>query len=158
VANENVAGVSEFDFSHWKQVDKDSIKTGLLNNFATNSKISEQFYDVDGVNLESQFDLFGKGLIGYRNRSYLNDLDLDDTSQVKFYQGFIKSKGTPNSFDALLSLSNNNIRGDITFSEEWAFRVGEYGALETNQFAEALLSESSTLTNPFTVQFTNAIV
>lgn len=157
VANENIPGSSEFDFSHWKQIDKQKIKTGLLNNFSTNSKISEQFYDVDGVNLESQYDLFGKGLIGYRNRNYLNDLDLDDTSQVKFYQGYIKSKGTLNALDALTSLASNNIASDISFKEEWAFRVGEYGSLETNQFIEVDLSDITVIGNPYTLEFNNGV-
>ena len=37
---------------------------------------------------------FGKSLIGYQPRKYLENLGLDDSSQVKFYQGMIKEKIT----------------------------------------------------------------
>jgi hypothetical protein len=151
-ANKNLPGTDQFDFKNWLPVDKNKIKTGLLNNFARNSSLSKNFYNVDKVNLESEFDLFGLGLIGYRNRNYLNDLALDDVTQVKFYQGFIKEKGTANAIDALGRVKIGADQTSYTIAEEWAFRVGAYGSLETNQFVELVLDEQYVLNNPTSLE------
>lgn len=152
-AKVDIAGTAEFDFNMWARV-AGSIKSGLLPNMATGSSVSETFYDVDNVNLETQYDQFGKGLIGYKNRGYLDMLGLDDISKVKFYQGFIKEKGTHNAFNALANVSFNNIENQVSMSEEWAFRVGEYGGLDISQYVDLELSDQDVLSNPFSVQVT----
>ena len=147
-AKENIAGSTSFDFKKWLPVSKDSIRAGLLRNFATNSVISEDFYDVNKINLEDQFDKFSLGLIGYRERTYLTDAGLDDTSQVKLYQGFIKQKGTRNSINAVENIRLNDEQKTINIAEDWAFRLGSYGSLQTNQYAELILDEDFVLNNP----------
>ena len=151
-ASKNLPGTDEFDFSTWLPVDKSKIKTGLLSNFARNSSLSKNFYNVDRVNLENEFDLFGLGLIGYRNRPYLNDLALDDVTQVKFYQGFIKEKGTLNAIAALGRVQLGPDHTSYTINEDWAFRVGAYGSLDTNQFVELVLDEHFVLNNPTSLE------
>ncbi len=152
MASKDLPGTTTFNFSDWLPVDKNKIKTGLLDNFARNAQLGESFYDVDKVNLESEFDKHALGLIGYRNRDYLNDLGLNDTSQVKFYQGFIKEKGTLNSFNALGNVTFGSQPSSVTVSEDWGFRVGSYGSLETNQFVEFVLDEAYTLSNPTSLE------
>ena len=151
-AKSDVIGSEEFNFNNWLPVDKTKIKTGLINNFATDASLAEDFYDTDRVNLESTFDQYSLGLIGYRNRSYLNDVGLDDTSQVKFYQGFIKEKGTHNAINALGRISFNGQDSGVTVNEQWAFRVGTYGSLETNQYVELVLNDDYVLSNPTSLQ------
>lgn len=151
-ASNDLPGSEMFNFADWLPVDKNKIKTGLLSNFARNAGMSTGFYDVDKVNLESEFDKYALGLIGYRNRSYLSDLGIDDVSQVKFYQGFIKEKGTKNAINAIRGITSNNQTGNIAINEEWAFRVGAYGSLETNQFVELVLDEAYTLNNPTSLE------
>lgn len=154
-ANSDLPGTNAFNFADWLPVDKNKIKTGLLSNFARNAGMSTDFYNVDKVNLESEFDKYALGLIGYRNRSYLANLGVDDTSQVKFYQGFIKEKGTKNAINAIRSITANDQTGNISINEEWAFRVGAYGSLDTNQFVELVLDESYTLNNPTSLEVVN---
>jgi len=151
-ASKNLPGTDEFNFNNWLPVEKAKIKTGLLSNFARNSSLSKNFYNVDKVNLENEFDLFGLGLIGYRNRNYLNDLALDDVTQVKFYQGFIKEKGTLNAIDALGRVKLGPDQTSYTITENWAFRVGAYGSLDTNQFVELVLDEQYVLNNPTSLE------
>ena len=147
-AKDNISGSTTFDFSEWKPVSKDRIKTGLLNNFATQAGLGKDFYDVDKVNIESQVDLLGFGLIGFRSRDYLYNAGIDDSSQVKFYQGFIKQKGTLNAINSLNNVNFNDEDNTVNVNEFWAFRVGEYGSLDTNQFVELVLNEDYTLNNP----------
>lgn len=152
-AKNDIPGATSFDFKQWLPVNKENIKVGLINNFATNASQSVDYYNTDVVNLENQFDLYSLSLIGYRNRDYLSDLGITDTSQVKFYQGFIKQKGSKNAIDAL---GNINLPGQqktsVSIAEEWAFRVGEYGGLEDNKYVELVLDESYTLSNPTSLQ------
>ena len=135
-ALQNITGTVTFEETKWQEVDYDTIKKGLLPNFANTATGIEKFYDIDDINLESDRELLSKSLIGYKNRDYLNNLGLDDTSQVKFYQGFIQEKGTLNSINALTRATLNNLTSNLDFYEEWAFRSGSYGVLDRNQVIE----------------------
>jgi hypothetical protein len=138
--------------SSWKRIDRNSIKTGMLPNFATNAKQFESFYDVDNQPIDPSFNFYSNGLIGFRERGYLTDLALDIETQVKFYQGYIKQKGTKNAILALARAQVAGSRNLIELSEEWAVRVGEYGALDSNRYVELILPESSVTSNPAPVQ------
>lgn len=159
VAASNIEGSTKFDFSKWLPINKNLLQEGLIRNFALNAQIFETFYDVNNINLESQFDLFSLGLIGYRNRQYLNNVGLDDTSQIKFYQGFIKEKGTNNSIQAVQNINISGEEKEVQTIEEWAFRVGSYGSLATTQYIELNLDEDYVLGNPssLTVNSNNTV-
>lgn len=151
-ASTNIPGADSFNFSLWLPVDKNKIKNGLLPNFAKNAGQFKNFYNVDKVNLESEFDQYALGLIGFRTRQYLTELGLDDASQVKFYQGFIKQKGSLNSINALGNISFSDSTSSISVNEEWAFRSASYGSVSTNQFVELVLNEQYTTSNPTSLQ------
>ena len=155
VALTDVDASETFIQSLWKQVDAASIKTGLLPNFAYNAKKFENMYDVDNQIQDQDINMFSSGLIGHRERSYLSDLSLNSTTQTKFYQGYIRDKGTKDAITALTSASFNNLAGDVIFNEEWAFRVGEYGALESNQFLEIQLADKTYTYNPIALSLFN---
>jgi hypothetical protein len=144
-----------FNFGHWKQINSSTFKTGLLPNLAYNAKKFENIYDVDNQIADNSINKHSNSLIGYSERNYLTDLNLNSTSQAKFYQGYIKDKGTKDSISALSSATFNNMLGELSYYEEWAFRVGEYGALDTNKFVEVQLSDSKYLYDPISIAFTN---
>ena len=160
-AKTNLPGTVEFDFSSWNPVNKDRIKTGLLKNFSFNSDQFVDFYDVNKVNIESEEDQLGFGLIGFRSRTYLSNSGIDDTSQLKLYQGFIKQKGTRSAINALANINIDQVTPTVGLdvNELWAFRVGAYGSLDTNQEVEIVLDESYFLNNPssLTVNANNSI-
>ena len=153
-AIDNLPGSGTFDYSKWLFEDKDNFKTGLLPNFASKAKQFEQFYDVNTVNLESDVGVLGMGLIGFKNRQYLSDLGLTDTAQVKFYQGYIKEKGTINAINALATVSLNGQETNVSVNEEWAFRVGTYGSATTNKFIDIVLDDRYTINNPTSLEAT----
>jgi hypothetical protein len=142
VALTDLVAASIFSISDWRTIDKTSIKTGLLPNFSTNASKAISAYDVDTNTVDEQTQQFSSGLIGFRNRNYLNDLNINTTSQIKFYQGYIRDKGTKNAVNALKSTSFNNLQNNISYFEEWAMRVGEYGAQKSNQTVEIRLSDA----------------
>jgi hypothetical protein len=76
-------------------------------------------------------------------------------TQTKFYQGFIKEKGSLNSITALTNASFNNVSGNISVYEEWAFKVGSYGGVNSEVFKEFILDQSVFNTNPVALTSSN---
>ena len=152
-ATADVPASQSFNLAVWTQILQNSIQTGMLPNFAHNAQKFINFYDVDLPPLEDTFQNYSAGLIGFRERNYLTDLGLTIPTQTKFYQGFIKQKGTINSVNALTTATFNNVQGNITVYEEWAFQVGKYGGLNSNTFKEFVLDQNIFTTNP--VAFTS---
>ena len=87
--------------------------------------------------------------------NYLKNIINDDVAQYKFYQGFIREKGTNNSlskiFDALASADKES----IDFYEEWAVRKGQYGASAVFDEVEFKLDESKVRLNPQPIELTD---
>lgn len=151
-ALQDIDASDTFNYSYWTQLDLTTFKTGLLPNLSYNAEKFENLYDVDNQVEDQGLNTYSMGLIGYCDRAYLDDLRLDSTSQVKFYQGFIKDKGTANAINAMSTATFDNLSGNMQFYEEWAFRVGEYGATESNQFVEISLADSEYIYNPVATQ------
>jgi hypothetical protein len=78
----------KFDFQFWLKSDYAEIQKGLLPNAATKAQLVRGFYDTNQANLERDADLLSFGLIGFRPRRYMQNLNLDDISQVNLYQQF----------------------------------------------------------------------
>ena len=153
VATVNAAAADSFDYSTWSISDYTKIKQGLLPNFANIARRIEDFYNIDDVNLESDTDVLSKGLIGFRSRKYFNDFAMDDTSQIKFYQGYIRDKGSRRAIESLTRAQLDRLSSDISFYEDWAFRVGEYGAIDSTQDVEVRLNEANFTNGPAFVSF-----
>ena len=150
-ATKNIPASPTFDIIAWTQIDKASIKTGLLPSFGFNANEFNNFYDVDKPPINEKLQTYSGGLIGFRQRQYLDDLGISIPTQTKFYQGFIKAKGSKNSITALTSANFNNVSGNISIYEEWAFRVGTYGGVKTEIFKEFVLDQSIFTTSPVAV-------
>ena len=152
-ALQDVVANSTFQFQYWQQIDATQIQTGLLPNFSTLAVQSQGYYDsYSKIRDEDQLS-FSHALIGYKPRQYLADLGLTKTTQIEFYKGFIKQKGTANAVNEMLTATFNNLSSNIAFYEEWAMRVGEYGALTSNPFVEIPLDENAFGVNPSVARF-----
>jgi hypothetical protein len=154
-ASSDVPAAIDFDFSYWTPIEKSRIKTGLLPNFAYNAEKFNNIYDLDNRPVDLQLNQLSQGITGFRDRAYFQDFKLDVTSQAKFYQGFIKQKGTASAIDALTTATFENLTSDITLYEEWGMRVGDYGALGSNQSIEFQLDETQFTNDPSTVVLIN---
>jgi hypothetical protein len=150
VAMQNVPESTEFEFNYWKPVARNDIKTGLLPNFSLNADKFRNFYDVDNVPRDEDLEKYSTGLIGFRNRAFFQDFDLGTSTQAKFYQGYIRHKGTKQAIDSLTAGKFDNVDSEINFYEEWALRVGEYGAAGGDQYLEVILDEQQFTDNPST--------
>jgi hypothetical protein len=154
-AIENVAAADQFQTALWKQLGQNELRSGIINNLATNAGQSIQYYDINNQPLDEQIQLFSNGLIGFRPRQYFTNLGIDIVTQSKFYQGLIKQSGTTNAISALKGAQFNNLNTDLDFFENWAIRVGEYGAIDINQYYEFILSDSEFDNNPAVFQLTD---
>jgi len=152
VALDNVTASDKLQPGVWKQLATDELKFGVLNNFATNSANLLDFYNIDNQPNDEKIQSFSDGIIGFRSRSYFNNIGIDITTQSKFYQGLIKQKGTKNSIDALKGAKFKNLNTSIDFYENWAVRVGEYGSIDNNSYVEVILDEGSIVSNPAGIQ------
>ena len=155
-ALQDVIAHPTFQFQYWSVLTSSQLQTGLLPNFSTIAAQSKSYYtdypSIDNLGLIE----YSHGLIGYRNRQYLADLGLTETTQVEFYKGYITQKGTLNAINQLITAQFNNLTSNISLYEEWAIRVGEYGALASNPYVEVPLAESSFGSNPSVLQFVSA--
>jgi len=153
-AVDNHTGETKFNFNNWRPVT--DMKTGLLPNITQKADRFTDFYDFDKSNLESSTDKAAKGQIGFRPRDYLDQLGLDDVSQVKFYQGMVRNKGTKNVIDRLTTAELTNLNQEIEVFEEWGFRAGAFGSIDSNQVIELIVDEARAQENQVTVELLNA--
>lgn len=150
-AKNNIVASTTFNFSDWIQIHKSDLQSGLLPSFGHNAQQFVNFYDVDIPPQDENMQLFSAGLIGFRQRGYMTDLGISIANQTKFYQGYIKQKGTLNSINALTKANFDNVLSQLNVYEEWAFRVGQYGDLTSNAYREYILDQSVFKSNPISV-------
>jgi hypothetical protein len=154
-ATQDIPAAQLFNNILWTRIDQANIQTGLLPNFAHNAQKFINIYDVDQPPLEQDLQLYSAGLIGFRERPYLTDLGLSIPTQTKFYQGFIKQKGTLNAITALTKTTFDNVQGNIKVYEEWALQAGRYGGINSNIFKEFVLDQSVFTSSPAAFVLTN---
>ena len=70
-------------------------------------------------------------------------------------QGYITEKGTASALNALLGAQFDRFTTAIDVNENWAFRVGEYGAIDSTQFIELALPEDKFAANPSYLELLN---
>jgi hypothetical protein len=154
-AIKNVVGSVKFDFILWTKLGEKPV-AGLLPNFDYKINQFEDFYSSDIDNFDSAQQKMAQHLTGYTPRVYLNNIFTNPIAQYKFYQGFIKEKGTRNAITKLAKASLHNLQGRLDYSEEWAFRIGHYGSYETYQELEVPLAEGRFIENPQIIKFVDS--
>lgn len=140
----------DFNINDWRRIPSDQIKSGMLPNFSYNAQRFNHVFDIDNPEPTMGMEDFSQGMIGFSPRQYMTDFGIDKTTQAKFYQGFIKEKGTINAINAFTAAGFNGVTSTINLYEEWALRTGEYGAIENNQYVELQLEEGTFTGDPST--------
>jgi hypothetical protein len=155
-ANKNIAGTTAFDFNKWTVL-RSKPSADLIPNFDYKISQFEDFYSLDIDNFDLAQQKMAQHLTGYTPRVYLNNIFTNPISQYKFYQGYIKEKGTRNAITKLAKASIHNLQGDIEYNEEWAFRIGHYGSYETFKELEVSLVEGTFIENPQIVKLIDSV-
>jgi hypothetical protein len=142
-----VPGAELLDQTQWlKLANKPSPK--LIPNWTYKAAQFTDFYSLDSDNFDATQQQMAQHLIGYQKRSYLDNIIKDDVSEFKFYQGMIREKGTQNSLNKLFDVLSADGKESLTFKEEWAIRLGQYGASGAFENIEFILDEGQFKINP----------
>lgn len=151
-AKTRILATEKFDYENWVLLGKEPVAQ-LLPNFEYKINQFEEFYSLDGVNFDNSQQKFAQKLIGYVPRSYLNSLIPDESSQYKFYQGFIREKGTVLPLEKFAVASNSSSGTHISLQEEWAIRLGTFGGENTFEEIEFVLDQNKISQDPQIFEF-----
>jgi hypothetical protein len=145
----NITGAAKFSdqVNSWTLVGKKPV-ADLIPNFDYKINQFEDFYSLDIDNFDASQQKMAQHLIGYTPRVYLNNVFSNPIAQYKFYQGYIREKGTKNAITKLAKASIFNLQGEVSYTEDWAFRQGQYGSYSSYQEIELPLIEGSFVENP----------
>ena len=130
---------------------------GLVSNFETSTRDVNRYLDVDTPIANDNLKKAGLRTIGFSNRSYLENLQIIDENQAKFYQGYVKQKGTQNAIDRLARTEVISERDSLNVYEYYAFKVGEFGGSAVNESIEFKIDHTKLKTNPQLISFESAI-
>ena len=155
-ANERLIGTETFNSDNWILLDQKP-EAQLLPNWDYRAEQFTDFYDLDTDNFDAGQQKIAQHLIGYQKRQYLENIIQNDVSQYKFYQGMIIEKGTQNVLNKLFDVLSADGMESLTFDEEWAFRVGEYGAVDVFDEVEFVLDESQFKISPQPLELVDTI-
>ncbi len=142
-----IPGSEKFAESDWVRLDKTPTQQ-LLPNWSYKAAQFTDFYSLDSDNFDLTQQQLAQHLVGYQKRQYLDNIIKDDVSEFKFYQGMIQEKGTQNVLNKLFDVLSADDQDSLKFYEEWALRVGQYGANAAFENIEFVLDESMFKNNP----------
>ena len=137
-----VSGTRDFVSSSWYRLNEKPTP-GLITNLEYKTNQFADFYDLDTDNFDVGQQEIAQHIIGYQKRQYLANIINDDVSQYKFYQGMIQDKGTRNALTKLFDALGADNKESLEFYEEWAVRVGQYGASDGFDEVEFILDEET---------------
>ena len=149
-----IPGENTFDQTKWQYIG-DKPVAQILPNLDFKISSFEDFYNLDAETFDVRTAQLSQHLVGYQKRTYLDNLVKNDTAQYKFYQGFIKEKGTGNAFDKIGRINVDGVQTDISYDEEWAFKQGSIGSTSTVKELEFILNEAQNVDNPQAYVFAN---
>ena len=114
----------------------------LIPNFDYKISQFNDFYDLETNNFDESQQSLAQHLIGYQSRDYLENLFVNDISQYKFYQGYIREKGTQNAIDKLLKARFDDDDINIDLYPEWMVRKGEFGNANGKENIQVTLDDT----------------
>ena len=156
-SNQFIPGTELFEPSSWIKLDNKPTPR-LIPNWTYKAAQFEDFYSLDSDNFDVGQQKAAQHLIGYQKRQYLENIIKDDVSEFKFYQGMIIEKGTQNVLNKLFDVLSAEGQESIVFDEEWAVRVGQYGASAAFENIEFILDEADFKNNPQGFELVNSSV
>jgi hypothetical protein len=154
-ANSFIPGAASFVATDWRKLSTVP-SPQLLPNWTNVATQFTDFYSLNTESFDSAQQTIAQHLIGYQKRQYLSNIIQDDVSEYKFYQGMIRDKGTENVFNKLFDVLSADNKESLNFFEEWALRVGQYGASNAFENIEFVLDAASFKNNPQGFELVNS--
>ena len=153
VSKTNHNAGNKFDAEYWIKKDKKPAPQ-LIPNFDYKISQFNDFYNLETNNFDESQQGLAQHLIGYQSRPYLDNLFTNDISQYKFYQGFIKEKGTQNAIDKLTKAKFYDENIDLNVYPEWMIKSGEFGNLNATQSLQISMPQNTFKNNIQSIEFT----
>ena len=151
VAKTNHNSNSKFDKVNWTLKDKKP-SPQLIPNFDYKISQFNDFYDLETNNFDESQQQLAQRLIGYQNRDYLENLFVNDVSQYKFYQGYIREKGTKNAIDRILKAQYEGEDITLDLYPEWMIRTGKFGNTDAIESIQITLKDDEITANPQSIE------
>jgi hypothetical protein len=151
-----VRGTATLATDQWRRLPKKP-EAQLIPNWSYKAGQFTDFYSLDSDNFDSAQQAVAQHLIGYQKRQYLSNIIQDNVSEYKFYQGMIREKGTQNVLNKLFDVLSADDFESLEFYEEWAVRLGQYGASSGYETIEFKLDQSQFKNNPQAFELVNQI-
>jgi hypothetical protein len=146
-ANQVITGSENFNDTEWNRLNEKP-ESKLLPNFDYKANQFTDFYSLETNNFDTEQQRLAQHFIGYQKRKYLENIIPDSTSQYKFYQGFIRDKGTKNALTKLFDKLGSASKDSLEFYEEWAIRLGQYGSNRGFDEFEVIIPEEDYRLSP----------
>lgn len=151
-----VTGKENFVDAEWNKL-QSKPESKLIPNWDYRAGQFEDFYELETDSFDEQHQRFAQHTVGYQPRDYMANIIPNEVAQYKFYLGMIREKGTLNSLEKLFGPLQKTTENYLEFYEEWAFRLGQYGATATFAEFETSLDESKFRLNPQPFELVDAI-
>jgi len=151
-ALEPVIGAPEFQVSKFSISDV-TYQNRLLPSIGAKTLDLERAYDINHTPNVSDFTRLRCNALGYVERTWLANLGLDLNNQTEFYRGWVKEKGSFNAVDKFTAAGQRDLLADFTVTEEYAIKLGDYGATGRTGYVEVSLINETESNNPLAVEF-----
>jgi len=151
VAKVNHNSSEKFSNDNWT-LKSEKPKPQLIPNFDYKISSFNDFYNLETNNFDESQQKLAQRLIGYQSRDYLENLFVNDVSQYKFYQGYIREKGTQNAIDKLLKAKYENSNIDLSLYPEWMIKTGVFGNTDSRESIQITLDDELVNTDPQSIE------
>ena len=147
VAKINQNSGQTFETANWTLKDEKPAPQ-LIPNFEYKIAQFNDFYELETNNFDESQQQLAQRLTGYQSRDYLENLFVNDVSQYKFYQGYIREKGTQNAIDKILKAKYEGEDITLDLYPEWMIRTGNFGNTDSIENIQITLKDDEITANP----------
>jgi hypothetical protein len=151
VAKANHNSGATFDTTNWT-LKANKPAPQLIPNFDYKISQFNDFYDLETNNFDESQQQLAQRLTGYQSRDYLENLFVNDVSQYKFYQGYIREKGTQNAIDKILKAQYEGENITLDLYPEWMIRTGNFGNTDSVENIQLVLREDEITADPQSIE------
>ena len=148
-ANHNSGAI--FETANWTLKDNKPAPQ-LIPNFEYKISQFNDFYELETNNFDESQQQLAQRLTGYQSRDYLENLFVNDVSQYKFYQGYIREKGTQNAIDKILKAKYEGEDITLDLYPEWMVRTGNFGNTDSVENIQLVLKENEITADPQSIE------
>jgi hypothetical protein len=151
VAKLNHNSGSKFEAINWT-LKENKPAPQLIPNFDYKIAQFNDFYDLETNNFDESQQQLAQRLTGYQSRDYLENLFVNDVSQYKFYQGYIREKGTQNAIDKILKAKYEGEDISLELYPEWMIRTGNFGNTDSIENIQLVLKDDEITADPQSIE------